>query len=157
MWTVAYHAGQSKKDVLMTLLSNAGGWFPACTGMNHSAVCLLYKSPIKRAALYACFSVLNVQWLVCMACLFPFALIVVFGVCTCLCLEINWIVWSDCNPSVTVISLYFKCHLRYCGSVLSDVIIYRDCWQGVTFWLLEDCGWMYNFLVALSGLMSSCL
>lgn len=59
--TVAYHAGQSKKDVLMTLLRNAGGWFPACIGMNHSVVCLLYKSPIKRAALYACFSVLNVQ------------------------------------------------------------------------------------------------
>jgi len=41
-----------------------------------------------------------------MACLFiPFASIVLLSMVYALvCLEIKWIVWSDYNPSVTVIS-----------------------------------------------------
>ncbi len=58
--------GHRKKDVSMTLLSNAGGMFPACSVMNHSGVYVYYTKVQLRGQCVICMltSVLNIAFLV---------------------------------------------------------------------------------------------
>lgn len=56
--------GHRKKDVSMTLLSNAGGMFPACSVMNHSGVYVYYTKVQLRGQCVICMltSVLNITF-----------------------------------------------------------------------------------------------
>lgn len=67
---MAHHivsVSQRKKDVSMTLLSNAGGMFPACSVMNHSGVYVYYTKVQLRGQCDMLISVLNIA--------FPFAVL----------------------------------------------------------------------------------
>lgn len=72
---MAHHiksVNQSKKDISMTLLSNAGGLFPACSGMNHSSVYVYYIKIQLRGQRVYLYAYLSVHYGLCMLASFFF-------------------------------------------------------------------------------------
>lgn len=118
--------GQSKKDILMTLLSNAGGLFPVV--VNHSGVYVSYAKVQLRGRRVYLYTYFSVKYSLCVCvlsfenCLWCMRFFM-SGICMYCLVRLRSISYQ----------IIFQMSQRYHGSVLSDVTTVDRDWERLFF------------------------